>query len=781
MAITPLSLKITADLSGLTSSLNSAMGQLRGIGQQVSQSFSGVTTQTTASTTAISGGIGTLMNRLGGLAAAYGALRSVQTFARMADEAALATARIEGLTGSMAETREAQAGLFEIAQRLQAGYGEAVASFSRMLPAVKELGGGVRETTSLTEILLTTAKLSGASAAEASASATQFAQALGSGALQGDELRSILENNNTLARTLAEGLGVSIGELRRMGEEGKLTSDLVANTLLGAYDDIKSKAAELPQTVGGAWTQITNAFTLLVTSVSNGTGIFTTLATVMGEVAKVIELVARTLFSAGEQSDALKDRKGAAEFAQSVGRAFAYMADLVTSVVRSVVDIVGALLAVFRAAGNQIGAVGAAIASVLRGDFAGAAAVLRDAGEVGAAAVNRLGTAVGESAARMVQAWNGAGAAYQGYVASLAAGAGAAAESGGGGQLAGGAGGGAGAKPTADKATARGLEDDVDAINAAIEAERRRFAIAQEVATIRTQMDRDRALAAIEAEQRVTRFQLDNQQITEEQYLAAEQIFEDRKYEIRRAAADRALELAKAEGRDPAEVEAINAQLLQLELDYQTRKQEIALQVQQAAAGSGAGGAGRNVYQTMQQSMSTALEQMLTRAKSFGQAMSGVYASMRSAIIGEIAKILMAKIAAFAKEKMLALAHISANAATAGSGAASSVASIPYVGPILAIAAMAAVLGSVMALGGGIKSAAGGFSIPSGLNPVTQLHQEEMVLPADIANPLRQNLAGGGGGVVNVEVQGASVGDFLLLHKSELVRALKSARRDLAF
>lgn len=781
MAITPLSLKITADLSGLTTALNSAMGQLRGVGQQVSQSFAGVTTQTTASTTAVTSGVSTLMGRLGGLAAAYGALRAVQTFARMADEASLATARIAGLTGSMEQTREAQAQLFEISQRLQSGYGEAVASFSRMLPAVKELGGGVRETTSLTEILLTTAKLSGASAAEASASAMQFAQALGSGVLQGDELRSILENNNTLARTLAEGLGVSIGELRRMGEEGKLTSDLVANTLLGSYDDIKAKAAELPQTVGGAWTQITNAFTLLVTSVSNGTGIFTTLATVMGEVAKVIEVVARTLFSAGEQSDSLNQRKGAVEFAQSVGKAFAYMADLVTGVIRGVVDIVGALIAVFRAGGNQIGAVGAAIASVLRGDFAGAAAVLKDAGEVGSAAVNRLGTAIGESAARMVQAWNGAGAAYQGYVASLAAGASAEAARTGGGTLAGGGGAGAGGKPASDKATVRGFEADVDAINAAIEAERRRFAIAQEASQIRSQMDRDRAIAAIEAEQRVTRFQLDNQQITVEQYLSAEQVFEDRKYEIRRAAVDRALELAKAEGRDPAEVEAINAQLLQLELDYQTRKHEIALQVQQSAAGAGMGGAAGNIYQSMQQSMTTALEQMLGRTKSFGQAMAGVYASMRTAIISELAKILQTQIASFAKEKGLALAKISANAATAGSGAASAVASIPYVGPVLAIAAMAAVLGAVMALGGGIKSAAGGFNIPSGLNPVTQLHQEEMVLPADIANPLRQNLAGGGGAAINVEVQGASVGDFLLLHKSELVKALKSARRDLAF
>lgn len=186
--------------------------------------------------------------------------------------------------------------------------------------------------------------------------------------------------------------------------------------------------------------------------------------------------------------------------------------------------------------------------------------------------------------------------------------------------------------------------------------------------------------------------------------------------------------------------------------------------------------------QTLPNTFGSALDQILTRSRTFGQAMAGVWSTMRSAIINEIGKIILAKIAAFVKERGIALAQISANAATAGSGAASSVASIPYVGPILAIAAMAAVLGAVLGLGGGIKSAAGGFDIPSGLNPVTQLHAEEMVLPADIANPLRQGLAGGGGvGGPPIVLQGVDGGEFFLTNKSALVKALKAAHRDGAF
>ena len=84
---------------------------------------------------------------------------------------------------------------------------------------------------------------------------------------------------------------------------------------------------------------------------------------------------------------------------------------------------------------------------------------------------------------------------------------------------------------------------------------------------------------------------------------------------------------------------------------------------------------------------------------------------------------------------------IPAKAAEAGAGAAASQAFIPFIGPALALAAMAAVFGAVMAL----KSAAGGYDIPAGTNPITQLHSEEMVLPASIANNIRDMTNQGGG------------------------------------
>ena len=124
---------------------------------------------------------------------------------------------------------------------------------------------------------------------------------------------------------------------------------------------------------------------------------------------------------------------------------------------------------------------------------------------------------------------------------------------------------------------------------------------------------------------------------------------------------------------------------------------------------------------------------------------------------------------------------IPAEAGIAAGGAASAVASIPYVGPAMAAAAYAETMGMVMG-GLAVASASGGFDIPSGANPLTQLHENEMVLPAHIANPLRDSLAsgssgGGSGSTVNINATPMK-GGFLMMHKDELAKAIKSLHRD---
>lgn len=135
-------------------------------------------------------------------------------------------------------------------------------------------------------------------------------------------------------------------------------------------------------------------------------------------------------------------------------------------------------------------------------------------------------------------------------------------------------------------------------------------------------------------------------------------------------------------------------------------------------------------------------------------------------------------------------AVVGANAAQAGSGAAASQASIPYVGPILALAAMATVFAAVMAMGKK-KSAAGGYDIPKGINPMVQTHEEEMILPSKYANVIR-GMAGGEEGAgaakessppinININITSADsrgVRDLLMNNPAALADAIKNAHRN---
>ncbi len=126
------------------------------------------------------------------------------------------------------------------------------------------------------------------------------------------------------------------------------------------------------------------------------------------------------------------------------------------------------------------------------------------------------------------------------------------------------------------------------------------------------------------------------------------------------------------------------------------------------------------------------------------------------------------------------VSEVTSNAAVAGSGAASAVAEIPIVGPALAIAAMAAVAGAVIASMGSMASASGGFDIGN-FSPLTQLHPNEMVLPAKHADVIRSLADQGGvgrGETTNISINAVDGQSVLRLFKRN-DRALDRVQRNL--
>ncbi|PZL89488.1 phage tail protein [Acinetobacter baumannii] len=141
-----------------------------------------------------------------------------------------------------------------------------------------------------------------------------------------------------------------------------------------------------------------------------------------------------------------------------------------------------------------------------------------------------------------------------------------------------------------------------------------------------------------------------------------------------------------------------------------------------------------------------------------------------------------------------AIKGIMMSAWEAMAGAFKAMVSIPYVGPILAVGAGAAAFGLVAGLAGKIKSARGGYDIPAGVNPMTQLHEEEMVLPKQHANTIRalgKSMANGGLGgggentaqpvIFSPTIQAWDSKDvrrFFKKHGSELADSLKGYKRN---
>ena len=320
------------------------------------------------------------------------------------------------------------------------------------------------------------------------------------------------------------------------------------------------------------------------------------------------------------------------------------------------------------------------------------------------------------------------------------------------------------------------------------------------------------ALAQIQLEEQQAGFSKENGSITQQTLIAQHEEFARRRFEIEYQSLMQRMELAQKDpSTSPAELLRIKEQMLEIERAYVLRRGELQ---QQAVIESGA--TWRSFTDTITGLWDKGVQALMNGTFTWSNAFRAVGAQMTSWFITEVvgkqvkewiaaqAKMLMVKLGFMQAEKVMetagaattiatktteATAVVAANAAEAGSGAAAAVAPTPFVGPMLALAAMAAVFGAVMALGGSRKSAARGYDIPKGLNPLVQTHEEEMILPSKYANVIRGMAAGeggqgaGGGTVINnhYNVQAwdsRDVGRFLHDNARHVAAATKTAHRD---
>jgi len=230
--------------------------------------------------------------RTGGAAlGVYFGVKAVQNTIKNADAYQDMASRLKLVSGSTQELVTAQTALFRISQQNRTPLEETVKLYYRMATSMRDLGKSQEDTLKIVDLVGKAMKISGASATESAAGLQQLGQALGSSVLNGDEFRSVLENMPRVAKALTESLGVNIGTLREMSAQGKLTSETVVNALMKASDSINAEFKQIPTTVSGAWTQLSNAVIKYIGDADTAKGTTHELATAISSLAENVNVV----------------------------------------------------------------------------------------------------------------------------------------------------------------------------------------------------------------------------------------------------------------------------------------------------------------------------------------------------------------------------------------------------------------------------------------------------------------------------------------------------------
>ena len=237
-------------------------GVFEKLGPKIKQAFSGKSLENFKNKlNSIKEKVGSLISKFSKFGAITGAISgliggiSFAGIAKASDENSLRNSRLGMVTNDVAGLKQKT---FKASQSSGADYGAQLDSIAKLKMLTKGLFND-DEAVKFTSTLDKAFKVSGTGAEEAKSAMYQLNQAMTSGKLQGDEFRSVMENAPILAQKIAESMGVSMGELKKLGSEGKITSDVIKNAVLGSADEIEAQYSKMPPTFGKVWQQAQNA------------------------------------------------------------------------------------------------------------------------------------------------------------------------------------------------------------------------------------------------------------------------------------------------------------------------------------------------------------------------------------------------------------------------------------------------------------------------------------------------------------------------------------------
>lgn len=298
----------------------------------------------------LNGAVANVAHYAGAFAALAGGMNlSAGAAVRMADAATTLNNQLRLATGSATLAASAYADLFNIAQRGRVSFTELGATYASVARAGAELGISQGRLLKVTESIANAMTISGGSAESMKAALVQLGQGLASGTLRGEELNSVMEQTPRLAQAIAEGMGVSRGELRKLGEQGALTAEQVINAL-------EKSGPQLLREVNSAALTVDQAMILLGNSATKFVGQADAASSASAALADAVQSVSKRIDALGQNQTVLDGLRIAGQAVRVVWSDVAFVFDRV---------------------GVELGGIAAQVAAVLRGDFAQAASIAR--------------------------------------------------------------------------------------------------------------------------------------------------------------------------------------------------------------------------------------------------------------------------------------------------------------------------------------------------------------------------------------------------------------------
>lgn len=212
----------------------------------------------------------TLWNKLKGIAITVGGLSAIKNVIGISDTLTSTNARLNLLVDDGGSLAELERNVMAMSQRTRTSYFDTAAAVAKLgLNAGNAFDHDINQVIAFMEQVNKQFVIGGANAAEQSAAMIQLTQAMGAGALRGEELNSILDAAPGIARAIEQYMGVAEGSIKQYAEQGLVTAEVVKNALFSIADETNAKFESMPMTWAQIWNSMQNKALSVFTPILN--------------------------------------------------------------------------------------------------------------------------------------------------------------------------------------------------------------------------------------------------------------------------------------------------------------------------------------------------------------------------------------------------------------------------------------------------------------------------------------------------------------------------------